>query len=146
MKSFTVTLFGAALLGSAVLVGYPPVAASATKAVMPAENVEARIKKLHADLHITAAQEAQWKPVAQMMRDNAQTMAALRAKQDADRKLGSAVDELNSYAAVIDAHADGVHKFIPLFEVLYDGMSDAQKKTADTVFRDRVMAAAKRTS
>lgn len=146
MKSFTVTLFGAALLGSAVLVGYPPVAVSATKAGKPTENVEARIKKLHADLHITAAQEAQWKPVADMMRDNAQTMADLRAKQEADRKLGGAVDELKSYAAVIDAHADGVHKFIPLFESLYDGMSDAQKKTADTVFRDRVMAAAKRTS
>ena len=29
---------------------------------------------------------------------------------------------------------------------LYDSMTDAQKKTADTVFRDRVMAAAKRNS
>lgn len=148
MKSTTMFLFGVALLGSLVLSNSAPVAAAASKVSKPltTENVEGRIKKLHADLRITAAQEAQWTPVAEMMRDNAKTMTDLREQQDADRKMVGAVDELKSYAAVIDAHADSVRKFIPVFQSLYDSMSDAQKKTADTVFRDRVMAAAKRNS
>jgi hypothetical protein len=59
-----------------------------------------------------------------------------------DAKTLGAVDELKSYAAAIDAHADGVHKFIPVFQSLYDSMPDAQKKTADGVFRTRILVAA----
>ena len=143
MKTSTMILFGGVLLGSVVLSSSLPPAVAGSKAKpVAADVVEARIKKLHGDLHITAAQEPQWGPVAQMMRDNAKAMADLRKQRDA-ATLG-AVDELKSYAAVIDAHAEGVHKFIPIFQSLYDGMSDAQKKTADGVFRSRI--AAKRTA
>ena len=33
-------------------------------------------------------------------------------------------------------------KFVPAFQALYDSMSDAQKKTADAMFRSRVRSAA----
>ncbi len=33
---------------------------------------------------------------------------------------------------------------IPVFQSLHDSMSDAQKKTAGSVFRSRMLAAAKR--
>jgi hypothetical protein len=139
-------LIGGVLLGGIVLSSSLPVAAAGSKAKPEqADLVEARIKQLHADLHITAAQEAQWSPVAQMMRDNGKAMEDLR-KQRVDAKSMGAVDELKSYAAAIDAHADGVRKFIPLFQSLYDSMSDAQKKTADSVFHSRVLAAAKRST
>ena len=144
MKTATMVLIGGMLLGGIVLSSSLPVGAAGSKAKpVPADPVEARIKKLHSDLHITAAQEAQWSPVAQMMRDNGKAMEDLR-KQRVDAKSLGAVDELKSYAAAIDAHADGVRKFIPLFQSLYDSMSDAQKKTADSVFHSRVLAAAKR--
>jgi hypothetical protein len=137
------TLIGGLLLGGLVLSSELPATAAESKAKpVVADAVEARIKKLHGDLHITAAQEAQWTNVAQMMRDNAKAMADVHTADDAKR-LG-AVGELKSYATVIDAHADGVHKFIPVFQVLYDSMSDAQKKTADDVFRSRIAAAAKK--
>jgi protein CpxP len=146
MKTATMVLIGGVLLGGIVLSSSLPVAAAGSKAKPEqAGLVEARIKQLHSDLHITAAQEAQWSPVAQMMRDNGKAMEDLR-KQRVDAKSLGAVDELKSYAAAIDAHADGVRKFIPLFQSLYDSMSDAQKKTADSVFRSRVLAAAKRTT
>lgn len=147
MKTATMILIGGMLLGGIVLSTPMPVSAvgSKTKPV-PADAVETRIKKLHGDLHITAAQEPQWTPVAQMMRDNAKAMVDLRERRGVDAKTVGAVDELKSYATMIDAHADGVHKFIPVFQSLYDVMSDSQKKTADDVFRSRMLAAAKRST
>ena len=47
----------------------------------------------------------------------------------------NAVDDLKSYGEITDAHADGIKKFTPVFATLYDSMSDAQKKQADTLFR-----------
>jgi protein CpxP len=150
MKTATMILIGGVLLGGVVLSSSLPVAAAGTKAKaveakpVEADLVNARIKTLHADLHITAAQEAQWEPVAQMMRDNGQAMEDLR-KQRVEAKTLGAIGELKAYAAAIDTHADGVHKFIPVFQSLYDSMSDTQKKTADDVFHSRIVAAAKRT-
>jgi hypothetical protein len=120
----------------------PSTAAKATRA--RADAVEARIKALHSELHITAAEETLWHDVAQVMRDNAKVMVDLRKEEAKNVKSMSAVDALKSYAAVIDAHGDGIHKFISIFQPLYDSMSDAQKKTADAVFRSRTRAAAQR--
>jgi len=111
-----------------------------------ADAVEARIKVLHSDLRITAAQEPLWQNVAQVMRDNAKAMVDLRKEETQNAKSISAVETLKSYATVIDAHADGIHKFIPIFQPLYDSMSGAQKKTADAVFRSRTRAAAQRST
>jgi protein CpxP len=148
----TCAIATAALLGIVVLAS--PVRAEPTPAPRPstaakakparADDVEARIKALHRDLHITAAQEPSWQNVAQVMRDNAKAMVDLRKEETQQAKSRNAVEALKSYATVIDAHADGIHKFIPIFQPLYDSMSDAQKKTADAVFRNRTRAAAQR--
>jgi Spy/CpxP family protein refolding chaperone len=140
MKTTPMVLIGGMLLGGIALSSVVPVAAAAPKAKaansVPADPVETRIRKLHGELHITAAQEPQWAQVAQMMRDNSKTMMDLRRTQQLDdAKEPSAVDELKAYATVIDAHADEVRKFIPVFQSLYDSMPEAQKKTADAVFR-----------
>ena len=95
--------------------------------------VEARIKELHKTLHITAAQKPQWDSLAKVMRSNAQTMADLQKQRAADAQSMSAVDVVKSYESVIEAHEDGMKKFVPPFEALYDTMSDAQKKTADSL-------------
>lgn len=98
-----------------------------------AERVEDRIKSLHDQLMITAAQEPQWNAVAQAMRDGSQSMEAA-IKQRIEARGASAVDELKAYEAIADAHAQEVQKLIPPFQALYDAMSDDQKKTADTLF------------
>ena len=108
--------------------------------------VEARIKELHNRLHITAAQQTQWDNLVQVMRDNAKAMIDLQKQRAKDVKSMTAVDAVKSYAAVIEAHEAGMSKFVPAFEALYNSMSDAQKKIADSMFRSRVRSAAKKGS
>ena len=110
-----------------------------------ADRVEARIKELHTKLKITPAQEELWNNVAQVMRDNAKTMEALIKARSEKARTMTAVEDLKSYGEIAEAHADGLKKFIPAFEPLYAGMSDAQKKSADKLFRQhgRIKAKAK---
>jgi periplasmic protein CpxP/Spy len=97
--------------------------------------IETRIKDMHAKLKITAAQEDQWKQVAQVMRDNENTIKPLIKSRAKNAKTMTAVDDLKTYAEITEAHAEGIKKFIPVFQTLYDSMSDAQKKEADALFR-----------
>ena len=142
------TLLGAIVLASPAFAGpnteSPAQRAMAAPASGSAEiaSVEARIKDLHKQLHITEAQKPQWDALAQVMRTNAQAMVDLQKQRASDAKSESAVEVIKSYEAVIDAHEDGMKKFVPPFEALYNSMSDAQKKTADSLFRNREKASA----
>ena len=99
------------------------------------DRVELRIQDMHAKLKVTAAQEEQWAKVAQAMLDDAKTMDTLtQARVDLAKDM-TAVGDLKSYGEIVDAHANGIKKLIPVFAALYSSMSDAQKKAADTFFR-----------
>ena len=142
------TLLGAIVLASPVFAG-PNTESPAQQAMAaPASSsagiasVEARIKDLHKELHITDAQKPLWDALAIVMRTNAQTMTDLQKQRATDSQSESAVEVIKSYEAVIDAHEDGMKKFVPPFEALYNSMSDAQKKTADSLFRNREKASA----
>jgi protein CpxP len=145
----TCAFAAATLLGTVALVG-PTYAASSTKAaseaampvatenpakIAPPDRVEKRISDLHRKLHITAGQETQWTVVAQAMRDNAKSMDTLIKERTANAKSMTAVDDLRSYEKLAEAHEDGLKKFIPVFQALYDSMSNDQKKSADAAFR-----------
>ena len=97
--------------------------------------VEVRIKDMHDKLKITAAQEEQWAKVEQAMREDAKVMDALTQTRADHAKDMTAIDDLKSYGEITAAHADGIKKLTPLFAVLYDSMSDTQKKEADALFR-----------
>ena len=103
----------------------------------PTDRAEARVKQLHDQLQITAAQEPQWSAVAQAMRDDAKAMQAVIDKRRQSRGKMSAVDDLRSYREVAQTHLAGLQKLIPAFQALYDTMSPEQKKNADTVFSQR---------
>src|ERR1700687_5213678 len=140
-----VIILGAALLilPSAAMAQASPAPAPAAKApakkATPANNsVEARIKSPHDALKITAAQEPQWQAVADVMRDNAKTTRSLIEERTAKVKTMTAIEDLHSYEAIIEAHVAGVKKLIPAVETLYATMSDAEKKNADAVFSHRV--------
>lgn len=105
------------------------------KAMSRGDRIEQRITALHAQLKITQAEEPQWQAVAQVMRDNASSVGTLVEQRKAQAGQMTAVDDLKSYEAITDAHADGLKKLIPAFEQLYVSMSDDQKKTADTIFQ-----------
>ena len=97
--------------------------------------VEARIIALHAKLTITPAQERLWRDIAQVMRDNEKAMDALHNKgRSKYATTKTAVEEIKSYAEIAGVHAEGLQKFVPVFEALYASMSHVQKKNADTLF------------
>jgi len=152
----TATTVAATLLG-AVLFASPLFAASSHKQMASSDtsmastapdsenmSVETRISDLHRRLKITDAQKAQWDALAQVMRDNAQKMVDLEKSRSAEAKSMTAVDVVKSYSQVIDAHEDGMKKFVPAFEDLYNSMSDSQKKIADSLFRSRARTDAKK--
>jgi Spy/CpxP family protein refolding chaperone len=151
----TVRAVGAAatLLGAVVLASF--VFAASSESQSPAQQamaapadasamapVEARIKDLHKKLHITEVQKPQWDALATVMRDNAQAMVDLQKQRAVDSQSMSAVEVIKSYESVIEAHESGMKKFVPPFEALYNAMSDSQKKTADSLFRNREKASA----
>ena len=123
-----------------------PATTEAAPADSSADPVEAHIKELHNRLHITAAQQAQWDSLVQVMRNNAKAMDDLQKQRGENAKAMTAVDAVKSYQAVIEAHEAGMAKFVPAFQTLYESMSPAQKKTADAMFRTKVRSAAAKES
>jgi hypothetical protein len=114
----------------------PPAAAPAAKPKSKhIDRVEARIAELKTRLKVTADQEALWNDVAQTMRDNAKAVETLAKQRATDARTMTAVDDLNSFQAITQAHADGLKKLATTFSTLYAAMSDDQKKNADAVFR-----------
>jgi hypothetical protein len=130
----TVLAIAAVLLAFMVLSSAIPSFAASPK-VSKADRVEARIKELHTKLMITPEQEEAWNKVAQVMRDDSKTMEDLIKARSEKAPTVTALDDLKSYGAIAQAHADGIKNFSAAFEPLYTSMSDAQKKNADTFFR-----------
>lgn len=139
------TLFGSLVI-AAPLAFAAPATTEPAMASAKADPVEAHIKELHNKLNITAAQQTQWDSLVQVMRDNAKAMSDLQKQRGQDAKAMTAVDAVKSYQAVIEAHEAGMAKFVPAFQALYDSMSNAQKASADSMFRGKVSAAAAKKS
>jgi len=114
-----------------------PGSTAATRPRRRVDRLEAHIKTLHDQLKITPEQEPKWEAVARTMRENARTIRRLSRERAAKRGKMNAVEDLKSYEAIADAHADNLKQLVPAFTALYDSMSDAQKKNADSVFSHR---------
>jgi periplasmic protein CpxP/Spy len=136
-------VFGAAVAGTPEPSASPPSAAGSSDSAMANADakrdaaVEKHIKELHDTLKITNVEEAQWETVAETMRANAKDMDHAIDKRAANGTSATAVDDLNSYAAIAQAHANGVKKLASAFSGLYSAMSSDQKKEADEVFSHR---------
>jgi periplasmic protein CpxP/Spy len=122
--------------------GSAPQAAAPSAAQRGDARVEAHIKRLHDQLKITPAETDQWNAVAQIMRDNEKKLADLVQTRAKNASAMSAVDNLRTYQEIADAHEDGLKRLVPAFDALYAAMSDAQKKNADQVFRQRIRSRA----
>jgi len=119
----------------AVSLALIPGLASAAKMYGHEERTTHRINDMHAKLMITPLQEALWSKVALTMSENAKIMDNLTQGRVDRAKAMTAVDDLKSYGEITEAHAAGIRNLTPVFASLYDSMSDAQKKEADTLFR-----------
>jgi len=99
--------------------------------------VERHIENMHAQLQITPAEEAQWAAVAKTMRDSATETDKAIDKREALVNSATAVDNLNAYGDIAQAHADSVKRLAAVFAPLYDSMSEDQKEKADALFAHR---------
>jgi protein CpxP len=119
----------------------PPAAASSPIAGHPvlgttaAERVEHRISELHAQLRITPAEQQQWDQFAAVMRENARDMDQAFMQRAQQFQSMNAVENMESYEQVAEAHARHLQKLVPAFQNLYNTMPDQQKQLADQVFR-----------
>ena len=111
----------------------PQRAGQPTQSDSPVAHVEIRIAELHDQFHITTGQEPQFKAYADVMRSNAQAMQAL-FQERAQSPDTTAISELRWYARLTTAHGEALSKLLPVFDTLYQSMSDPQKKAADKVF------------
>ncbi len=143
MKIMVATLASTILIGGALI--QSPVRAASTASAPDAAAgdakrslaVERHIKDMHAKLKITPAEETQWTAVAQTMRDSAIELDKAIDKREAIVNTAPALDNLNAYGDIAEAHADGVKKLAAAFSPLYAAMPDEQKKVADDVFAQR---------
>lgn len=119
----------------------PPAAASPPMTSQPVpgksmeERVENRIKQLHEQLQITPAEQSQWDQFAQVMRDNAREMDRAFMQRVQQYPTMNAVQNMQSYETIAEAHAQHLQKLVPAFNNLYNAMPEEQKKLTDQVFR-----------
>jgi ABC-type transporter Mla subunit MlaD len=130
-------------LSPPVLAQTAPAPPQAAAPASPQEAAEQRLQGLQAELHITDAQAPQWSAFAQAMRDNATSTDALfRQRANATQSM-NALDNMKSYAQVARAYADDTEKLSAAFEALYGVLSDQQKQTIDTLFRQQATQSTK---
>jgi protein CpxP len=113
----------------------PPPPVTGTKPASPQSAADQRIQALRAQLHITDAQTPQWNAFAEAMRENAASTDALFRKRASAAATMNALENMKSYAQVARAYADNTQALATAFEALYGVLSDQQKQTVDTLFR-----------
>lgn len=123
-------------------VGAPPSPNASTPAMRKSDanhdmKVDRHIRDLHAKLKITRSEETQWAAVAKAMRDGASELDKAIDKREAIIDNATAIDDLNAYGNITQAHADAVKNLSAVFSPLYSSMSADQKKVADKVFAQR---------
>ena len=100
-----------------------------------AAGIEQSVKELHAQLKITPAEEPQWEPFAQAMRDNARDMDQALTQHGQQSSSMNAVQDMEWQEKMAEAEVKHLQKLIPAFQNLYASLSAEQKRRADEIFR-----------
>jgi protein CpxP len=130
----------------------PPAAAAAASPMSShpvpgnsaAQRVEEHIKELHSQLRITPAENPQWDQFAAVMRENARDMDQVFDQRMQQYPTMNALQNMQSYEQISDAHAQHLQKLVPAFAALYNAMPDQQKQLTDRVFRTNAEANAQK--
>ena len=160
MKTRLIVSAAAFLVGAAVLLPgaafaqtapaeHHPAVATPAASVKSSEGkmlarVEARIADLHSRLHITGAEEPQWRPFAQQMLANARKMDEKFLERAEKFRSMNAVDNMRSYAVIAAQHAENTQQLVPVFQALYASLSPQQKHIADQLWRSYAAKGQKR--
>ena len=98
----------------------------------PIEHVEGRIAFLHAELAITADQEAVWSAFSDAVRANAKGLAEA-SSMSRDSGATGVADRLLSQEHIVAAQLTGLKAINAALEGLNKGLSDAQRITLDSL-------------
>jgi periplasmic protein CpxP/Spy len=98
------------------------------------ERVERRITELRTQLRITPAEQQQWDQFAGVMRENARDMDRIFIQRAQQLDSMTALQNMQSYEQLAEAHAQHLQKLVSAFQTLYDAMPDQQKQLADQIF------------
>ena len=98
----------------------------------PRDEVEQEITQLRDRLHITPAQQQQFDAFAETLRKNAQELDVLMHEKG-QKPSANAVEDMRFYLQFTEAQAEGLKRLLPVFQALYDSLSDPQKRAADSV-------------
>jgi protein CpxP len=101
------------------------------------KRVDARIAQLHSQLKITKEQGPLWDKFAQVMRGNAEHMAAAIQQRHADLNTMNAADNMQNFAQNATSAAQDLQNLSAAFHDLYNSFPEDQKKIADQVFQER---------
>jgi periplasmic protein CpxP/Spy len=102
--------------------------------------VDEHIRQLHAQLRITPAEQPQWDRFAEIMRQNARAMDQEFAERRQQFATMNALQNMQSYEKIAEAHAQQLQRLVPAFENLYNAMPEQQKRLTDQVFRENAEA------
>jgi len=78
-----------------------------------------------------------WSHVSQVMLDNASAIDGAVKNRTGMAKDMTAIDDLRSYQAIVEAHAEGIKKLVIAFKPLYKRCRRRKQKHADAVFAHR---------
>ena len=121
-------------LGESPSASTPNAASPSGPAGAAAARVETRIKELHTQIGVTQAEAAQWDRFAQVMRDNASEMDRILSERAQEFPSMNALQDMQSYQQVAEAHAQHLQKLVAAFQSLYEALSPEQKQKADQAF------------
>ena len=91
---------------------------------------------MHAQLRITPAEQPQWDRFAEIMRQNARAMDQEFTERRQQFPTMNALQNMQSYEKISEAHAQHLQRLVPAFENLYNAMPEQQKRLTDQVFRE----------
>jgi protein CpxP len=148
MKAIILALASTFIISSAYAETSPPITGAQSPAGVPTTKmdrsdarrdaqVDTRIKDLHTKLKITAEQEGRWANVGKAMHKGAIELDKAIEKREGMVKTASAIDNLNAYGDIAQAHLDSIKELSSAFSPLYASMPDEQKALADEVFSHR---------
>ena len=128
----------------AVSGGAPPMASHTVQGGSAEQRVEEHIKQLRTQLRITSAEQPQWEQFANVMRENARAMDQVFAQRMQQYPTMNALQNMQSYERVAEAHAQHVQRLVTAFVSLYNAMPEQQKQLTDQVFRAKAEANAQK--
>jgi len=119
----------------AVSAGASPMTSHTVPGNSAEQRVEEHTKELRAQLRITPAEQPQWEQFANVMRENARAMDQVFAQRMQQYPTMNALQNMQSYERVAEAHAQHVQRLVTAFVNLYNAMPEQQKQLTDQVFR-----------